>query len=157
MYNRAISKNKAIYELLRKYKNEDSPENLGLSYGFIPENLADEFLMLEKKYLLETKGQVDTDYDKSLFSAWFYTEKNKIIGKEKQGSGYINPVITVGNINDIDSYIPYKMQPIVSVSIKDEAPIVEEVKKETIRKEKKIENMTNREIAISKEISNYKN
>lgn len=157
MSNKAISKNKAIYELLRKYKNEDSPENLGLSYGFIPENLADEFLMLEKKYLLETKGQVDTDYDKSLFSAWFYTEKNKIIGKEKQGSGYINPVITVGNINDIDSIIPYKMQPIVADSIKEEAPIVEEVKKETIRKEKKIGNMTNRELAISKEISNYKN
>ena len=79
MSNRAIAKNKAIYELLRKYKNEDSPENLGLSYGFIPDNLKDEFLALEKKYLIETKGQVDSDYDKSLFSAWFYTEKNKEI------------------------------------------------------------------------------
>jgi len=77
MRNRAIAKNKAIYELLRKYKNEDSPENLGLSYGFISENLANEFLELEKKYLIETKGQVDTDYDKSLFSAWFYTETKK--------------------------------------------------------------------------------
>jgi hypothetical protein len=159
MSNKAISKNKAIYELLKKYKNEDSPENLGLSYGFIPDNLKDEFLALEKKYLIETKGQVDTDYDKSLFSAWFYTEDGKIFGKEKQGSGYINPVITVGNINDIDTLIPYKIQPIFSNSNTQETPIVEEVKKETIRKEKKMENMnmSKKEIAISKEIASFKN
>lgn len=158
MSNRAIAKNKAIYELLRKYKNEDTPENLGLSYGFIPDNLKDEFLALEKKYLIETKGQVDSDYDKSLFSAWFYTEKNKILSKEKQGSGYINPVITVGNINDIDSLIPYKIQNIVETSSDKEAPIqAESVKKETVRKEKRVENMTNKEVAISKEIVNFKN
>lgn len=158
MRNRAIAKNKAIYELLRKYKNEDSPENLGLSYGFIPENLANEFLELEKKYLIETKGQVDTDYDKSLFSAWFYTENKKILGKEKQGSGYINPVVTVGNINDINSFIPYEIQNIVGTSSNEEAPMKSEtVKKETVRKEKRVENMTNREVAISKEVLNFKN
>lgn len=158
MSNKAISKNKAIYELLRKYKNEDSPENLGLSYGFIPDNLKDEFLALEKKYLTETKGQVDTDYDKSLFSAWFYTENNKILGKEKQGSGYINPVITVGNINDIDSIIPYKIQKVVGTSTEKEAPTqTETVKKEPVRKEKRVENMTNREVAISNEVLSFKN
>jgi len=158
MRNRAIAKNKAIYELLRKYKNEDSPENLGLSYGFIPENLANEFLELEKKYLIETKGQVDTDYDKSLFSAWFYTENKKILGKEKQGSGYINPVVTVGNINDINSFIPYEIQNIVGTSSNEEAPMQSEtVKKRTVRKENRIENMTNKEIAISKEVLNFKN
>jgi len=158
MRNRAIAKNKAIYELLRKYKNEDSPENLGLSYGFIPENLANEFLELEKKYLIETKGQVDTDYDKSLFSAWFYTENKKILGKEKQGGGYINPVVTVGNINDINSFIPYEIQNIVGTSSNEEAPMkTETVKKETVRKENRIENMTNKEIAISKEVLNFKN
>jgi hypothetical protein len=154
MTNKAIAKNKAIYELLRKYKNEDSPENLGLSYGFIPDNLKAEFLALEKKYLIETKGQVDTDYDKSLFSAWFYTENNKILSKEKQGSGYINPVITVGNINDIDSMIPYQIQKMDSTSSKEETP-QPEVKKETVRKEKKIGNMTNKELAISKVVSNF--
>ena len=156
--NKAIAKNKAIYELLRKYKNEDSPENLSLSYGFVPENLKDEFLALEKKYLIETKGQVDTDYDKSLFSAWFYSENNKILGKEKQGSGYINPVLTVGSINDINSMIPYEIQNIDASSTKEEAPKESEsVKKETVRKEKRIENMTNREVAISKEVLSFKN
>jgi hypothetical protein len=158
MSNRAIAKNKAIYELLKKYKNEDSPENLGLSYGFIPDNLKDEFLLLEKKYLFETKGQEDTDYDKSLFSAWFYTEKNKMLSKEKQGSGYINPVITVGNINDIDFMIPYQIKKVEGNFSKEEAPIEpENVKKEIAKKNNKIENMTNREVAISKEVLNFKN
>jgi hypothetical protein len=112
MNNIAISKNKSIYELIRKYKGDESTDYNALSYGFVSKKFEDEFEQLNKKYLIETADQVDSDYDKSLFSEWFYMQDGKILGKEKLGSGYINPVITVGDINDIDSIIPYEIKKI---------------------------------------------
>ena len=110
MNNIAISKNKSIYELIKKYKGDESPDYNALSYGFISDKFKDEFEKLYQKYLVETANQIDSDYDKSLFSEWFYMQDGKILGKEKLGAGYINPVITVGNINEIDSIIPYEIK-----------------------------------------------
>lgn len=158
MNNKAIARNKAIYELLRKFKGEETPENLGLSYGFINDNLKPEFEQLYNNYLTETASDIDSDFDKSLFSSWFYTQNNKILSREKQGGGYINPVITVGNINDIDSIIPYEIQKIgASSNVNEQSSRTEVVKEQSVRKNKKIENMTNKELAISKEVLSYKN
>lgn len=151
--NKAISKNKAIYELLKKYKGNEEL-SAGLSHGFVNESIADEFEMLYQKYLIETQGQKDTDFDKSLFSAWFYTEPNKILGKEKQGSGYINPVITVGKISEIDKIIPYNVSSDLAASRPAEAkpePTMDIEKPE-------VQIMTipnNTELAILKKISDF--
>ena len=48
--NKAISRNNAIYDLLKKYNsNEDIKTKL--SYGFIPDSIKDEFMDLYNEYL----------------------------------------------------------------------------------------------------------
>ncbi len=111
MSNKAISRSKAIYELLKIYRGKEELTNM-IFKGFIPESIKSEYEDLYSKYLIETKGQEDTDYDMSLFSNYFYlNDENKIVGEEKQGSGYINPVKTVGDINNIDAIIKTSKQP----------------------------------------------
>ena len=104
MNNKAIARTKTIYNLLRKYKSDEDLSNL-LSRGFIPENIENEYNILFQNYLEETKNEIDTDYDMSLFSNYFYLNDKKIVGEEKKGSGYINPVKTIGDINKINNYM----------------------------------------------------
>lgn len=127
--NNAIARNKAIYNLLNKYKSDEEKIN-GLSYGFIDDSIKDEFEELYDKYLVETQGQVDTDYDKALFSSWFYTEPKKIIGAEKLGSGYINPVVTVGKVEELEDLIPYKLKENPAFKAERKTTAKKEVKKE---------------------------
>ena len=149
--NNAIARNKAIYDLLSKYKGDENKIN-GLSYGFVDDSLKDEFDELYDKYLEETKGQVDSDYDKSLFSSWFYTEPKKIVGAEKLGTGFINPIITVGKGEELDDFIPFKIKE--NTTFKSESK--PKAKKE-IKKEVPIENthsIINKLVSFEKKITN---
>jgi hypothetical protein len=106
--NKAIARNEAIYALLKKYKKDEDLGNK-LSNGFIPESINAEYEELYQFFLTETAGKIDTDYDRALFSSWFYINDKKIIGTEKEGSGYINPVKTVGKLDNVDDFIPFEI------------------------------------------------
>lgn len=148
--NKAISRNNAIYDLIKKYKNNEDYSNK-LSYGFVPEDLKDEFLNLYNEYLEKDKGKQDTDLDRALFSSWFYINENKILGEEKGGSGYINPVKTVGKISDLNKIIPYE---ITNLDYKKTNEMQKE--KTTIEnKEERKSIPTSKELAILKAIKTY--
>jgi hypothetical protein len=148
--NKAISRNNAIYDLLKKYNsNEDIKTKL--SYGFIPDSIKDEFMNLYNEYLEKDKGKIDTDYDKSLFSSWFYINDNKILGEEKEGSGYINPVKTIGNVKDIDKIIPYN----ISSSTQKEKIKEMDSEKQPMKEKQKVS--SSKELAILKAINVYEN
>lgn len=158
--NKSIARNKAIYELLKKHKNDEELIN-GLSYGFVTDSIEDEFKNLYNKYLEETKNEVDSDYDKSLFSSWFYIQNNKILGEEKLGTGYINPIKTVGSIKDLEDIIPFELKSPQAIKRETKKMAQEMPKPEVAETEeedvsyKKIAVPDKKELAIIKKIDEY--
>lgn len=149
--NKAIARNNTIYELLKKHKDNEELVS-GLSYGFINDSIKDEFNKLYEKNLIETKYQIDSDFDKSLFSSWFYIQSGKILGEEKEGSGYINPVITVGKTENIDSIIPYEFTEIGKVN---DAVKEKKIPKNINKPFESVNIPKNTELAILKKIDDY--
>ncbi len=90
----------AIDALLKKHKSNEE-FNRQLSNGFIPEELKSEYdqLFTVKR---DNMMELGSDLELAQYSNWFYLKDNKIIGTEKAGSGFINPVITKGKIADLD-------------------------------------------------------
>lgn len=153
--NKSIARNNAIYELLKKYKGEDVKNKL--SNGFIPDSLKSEFLEIYNRELIATKDQQDTDYDKSLFSSWFYIQSGKILGEEKEGSGYINPVKTIGKIDNIDEIIPFNVSVNNDVNKKSNSEKTVNVKMEekTPSSEERKPTSSIKELSILKKIKQF--
>lgn len=68
-----------------------------LSNGFIPDSLVQEFEDFKTTY---TDTAESTDIDKISNANYFGINPDKVAGKVVPGSGFLNPVLVKGNIND---------------------------------------------------------
>jgi hypothetical protein len=111
-----------IDTLLKKYKSDEELSRQ-LSNGFIPEELRSEFRALYDKQATPSM-EIGTDLELAQYSNWFYQKEGKILGVEKSGSGFINPVITKGKITDL-SKIPYSVPMNSDFSAPEDGDVVE--------------------------------
>lgn len=95
----ALVRIEVIDALLKKHKsNEDLV--VQLRNGFIPDELTIEYTDLLSSFSDDISLIPAEDIEMAQYSNWFYLNDNKIIGKEQKGSGYINPVVTKGSIDE---------------------------------------------------------
>jgi superfamily II DNA or RNA helicase len=166
--NKCIARNLAIKEMLKRYPKPQEKSNKPLTYdlledGLVPEELQAEFKVLNDKFLIETEGQVDSDLDKCTHSAYLYTE-NKIIGREIPGSGFLNPVLLRGKLEDIDNFITDKVQnfevmkakkTLVEPTTSNQKPTTEIEEAPTTKI--KVEQLNSTELTVLNKIQEYKN
>lgn len=96
-----------IDKLIKKYKSNEEYNRL-LSNGFIPEKIEGEYQEMFDEGIHETDGELGSDLELAQYSNFFYLNNGKFIGTEKAGSGFINPVLSKGNISDL-SKIPFEV------------------------------------------------
>jgi len=90
----------AIDKLQKKYKgNEEYITQL--RNGFIPDELVLDYTDFMSEFAKGVALIDPTDFELSQYSNWFYLNDKKIIGKEVKGSGFINPVVTKGSIDEL--------------------------------------------------------
>lgn len=94
----AKQRNYVIDELIKQYNKREEYISQ-LRNGFIPEDITAEY----EELLSQAPSDLgeDTDFDLAQYSSYFALNPQKVIGKEVVGSGYINPVITKGDIKDL--------------------------------------------------------
>jgi hypothetical protein len=98
-----------IDNLIKENKSNEELIRL-LSNGFIPNELKEKYDADMLKGVDSVGGELvePTDLEMSQYSNFFYLNDKKILGEEKSGSGFINPVITKGNIGELEK-ISYKI------------------------------------------------
>lgn len=82
----------------RNQKNEDLI--IQLRNGYVPDELTIEYTDLLSEYTSNVDLIEPTDLELSQYSNWFYLKDKKIFGAEKKGSGFLNPIITKGSIDE---------------------------------------------------------
>jgi hypothetical protein len=130
--------------LHKKYKSNDVYSR-ALSNGFIPIELQEEYNLELDNLQAETVD--NSELELMTLSNWFAMNPDKIIGQEVIGSGFINPVITKGNINDIQNVINYG----IDQDFNKKETVISEPKEEAIIEEKEYK-MENKSIDISEQL-----
>ncbi len=85
-----------------KYKTADQLDKKLLGNGFIPESMQDEYRAMQAEWF-ENPGTVENDpeIEKISNANWFALNPEKIAGTMVAGTGFLNPVITKGSIDQV--------------------------------------------------------
>lgn len=100
-----------IDTLLKEYKGDEEIVTQ-LRNGFIPDSLKNEYdtLLKSDPDFYESNYIAENDLELAQYSNWFYLHNNKILGEEVKGSGFLNPIITKGDISSFkDIVLPQSM------------------------------------------------
>jgi hypothetical protein len=124
-----------IDTLLKKHKsNEDIV--IQLRNGYIPNELTIEYTDLMSEYSKSVSLIPATDFEFSQYSNWFYLNDAKIIGNETRGSGYINPIVTKGSIEEFKNIqLPNAQNINFGLEAEEKSKVKTEMKKEIITEE----------------------
>lgn len=94
----------AIDYLLKKY-GKDEEKNRLLSNGFVPDELKQEYSQVLEESIEKYDDSELSDLQLSTYSTFLHAYPEKVIGEEVAGSGFINPVITKGDITKLGDII----------------------------------------------------
>lgn len=119
---------------------EDEEKRL-LAVGFIPDSIIKEY---EEYIATNQNKENDTDYDKTSNNNYLSLNTNRISGKIVKGSGFLNPTLTKGTIQDVVNVInSITENEIITENNETKEPIMNEVEDKPI-----IENVSNIENTV---------
>jgi len=102
------ARTEAIYILLKENKSNEEFSRL-LMNGFVPDEIKGRYNELLSEYSTKYNSINDSQIDDAVYSNYFAKYPEKVIGVEVAGSGFINPIITKGNIQDIENVINFPL------------------------------------------------